>query len=135
MYKIISILLIVNCVSVICLSASSVQRDKRWANWRTILTPATVFPNHSSELKTVDKRTHNVHTRSTSLNQNCGVSSALGIGLIVNGQGFDRGKWPWMVALMKKRKSEPPRFFCGGTLVSATRVLTGKEIIKLRYFF
>lgn len=46
-------------------------------------------------------------------------------GLIVKGRNFPRGTYPWTVALMHTGFS-PPRFFCGGSLISATFVISGK---------
>ena len=57
----------------------------------------------------------------------CGVPSQLSQGLIYNGESFQRGSWPWMVALMYKMRAKPLKFFCGGTLVSDKKVVTGKN--------
>ena len=57
-------------------------------------------------------------------NRECGIPSK-STSLILGGNNFDRGEWPWMVALMKKTSSSPI-FFCGGVLVSSTKVLTGE---------
>ena len=54
----------------------------------------------------------------------CGIPSQI-TSLIIRGNDFQRGAWPWMVALMTK-KTSPPSFFCGGVLVSSTKVLTGE---------
>lgn len=65
--------------------------------------------------------------------RSCGVAGIVGRGLIVSGKSFERGKFPWMVALMEKINSEHPTFFCGGTLVSTNKVMTGmkfKESVK-----
>lgn len=45
--------------------------------------------------------------------------------LVINGNDFQRGTWPWMVALMLKTASAP-KLFCGGVLVSSNKVLTGE---------
>lgn len=58
-------------------------------------------------------------------NEVCGVTSQ-STSLIINGNDFQRGTWPWMVALMQKTTS-PPKLFCGGVLVSRTKVLTGEN--------
>lgn len=68
-----------------------------------------------------------VHSNQTRLmrdNEVCGIPSQV-TSLIVNGAYFDRGTWPWMVAVMERAVS-PPKFFCGGVLVSLNKVLTGK---------
>lgn len=55
----------------------------------------------------------------------CGVPKRIS-GLIIRGQSFSRGSFPWIVALLYKQ-TEPPSFFCGGTLISSTFVLSGKN--------
>lgn len=45
--------------------------------------------------------------------------------LIIGGEGFERGSFPWLVALLYTGKSEQS-FFCGGVLVNNVTVLTGK---------
>lgn len=59
----------------------------------------------------------------------CGVPKAA-IGLIVRGKSFPRGSFPWIVALMYTRLN-PPRFFCAGTLISKTFVVSCKLITFL----
>lgn len=46
-------------------------------------------------------------------------------GLIVRGQRFSRGNFPWIVALTYT-KVHPPAFFCGGTIISSNFVVSGK---------
>lgn len=58
------------------------------------------------------------------VNQSCGLPSQT-TSLIIGGNDFQRGAWPWMVALMVK-STLSPKLFCGGVLVSSTKVLTGK---------
>lgn len=53
----------------------------------------------------------------------CGVAK-IHSGLIVNGQSFKRGTFPWIVALIYTGRNTEI-FFCGGTLVSKLFVLTG----------
>lgn len=66
-------------------------------------------------------------TRSKRNNDVCGVPTQSS-SLVVNGVDFQRGTWPWMVPLMD-RTTSPPKLFCGGVLVTKTKVLTGE--IKL----
>jgi secreted trypsin-like serine protease len=54
----------------------------------------------------------------------CGIPSQ-STSLVIGGDEFPRGSWPWMVALMN-RNITPPELFCGGILVSENKVLTGK---------
>lgn len=60
----------------------------------------------------------------------CGVPK-IKTGLIVRGQNFPRGSFPWIVALMDKRW-EIPIFFCAGTLISKTFVISG-NLFELIY--
>lgn len=57
----------------------------------------------------------------------CGISGK-STGLIVDGSLLNRGRFPWLVALMYV-KSQPPIFFCGGSLISDKHVVTG-ELLK-----
>lgn len=63
-----------------------------------------------------------------SVNQQCGVPTQ-STSLVIGGNNFQRGTWPWMVALMQK-ETTPPKLFCGGVLVSTTKVLTGEKVYK-----
>ena len=47
-------------------------------------------------------------------------------GLKVGGSKIERGEFPWMVALLSKL-TNPPTFFCAGTLISSRHVVTGKN--------
>lgn len=55
----------------------------------------------------------------------CGVPYSEGTGLIIGGKNIERGSWPWMVALLEKPSG---KFFCGGTLISETKVVTGMKV-------
>lgn len=58
----------------------------------------------------------------------CGVPStqaSLHLSRIFDGESFDKGAWPWMVALLN-RKSTPPKFFCAGTLITNKKVVSGE---------
>lgn len=55
----------------------------------------------------------------------CGIPSKI-TSLVISGSDFERGTWPWMVPLLAKTSS-PPKLFCGGVLVSLTKVLTGEN--------
>lgn len=62
--------------------------------------------------------------RSTRNVDTCGIPKAK-LGLIVSGQDFTRGAFPWIVALTHTG-FRPPKFFCAGTLISKTFVISGK---------
>ena len=52
----------------------------------------------------------------------CSASS--GNTRIVGGDIAKKGSWPWLVSLKKKFHGEDPEHFCGGTILSNTRILT-----------
>lgn len=56
--------------------------------------------------------------------ENCGVSGSKS-GLIVHGEDFPRGTYPWIVALMHTG-FESPKYFCAGSLISKNFVISGK---------
>lgn len=60
---------------------------------------------------------------SIALANSCGKNSLQKSGLIYGGKSFARGKWPWMVAMSSKGRG----FICSGTLISKTKVVTGKH--------
>lgn len=71
----------------------------------------------------------------------CGRPKIFGVqSLVVNGNSFTRGEWPWIAALIFKEQ-----FTCGGTLVSQNHIISAahcfhdkqaeKINIKLLYFF
>lgn len=62
--------------------------------------------------------------------QTCGVPKSMS-GLIVRGQNFSRGSFPWMVALLTTEK-QPPAYFCSGSLISRTYVVSGMNITLTR---
>lgn len=65
----------------------------------------------------------------TSLNaQKCGVPSK-SVSLIVKGNEYTRGTWPWTVALMLRRNNQQ-KFFCAGVLIAKTKVLTAGHCIQ-----
>lgn len=57
----------------------------------------------------------------------CGVPKR-DSGLIVKGQDIKRGDFPWIVALMGLATGAQPYYFCGGTLISSTFVISGKQL-------
>ena len=62
-------------------------------------------------------------------NGECGIPLG-STSLIIRGINFQRGAWPWMVAILVKTTS-PPSFICGGVLVSRTKVITGELNIQV----
>lgn len=67
------------------------------------------------------------HNRLTRQAPSCGIPTVSGTGLIYNGESFQRGLWPWMVAMMFRIRNRAPKFFCGATLISDSKVITGKK--------
>ncbi|XP_022115254.2 serine protease gd [Pieris rapae] len=53
----------------------------------------------------------------------CGVTSINTVPLIFQGSSYQRGEWPWLVAIYKKRASSIS-YICSGTLVSDQHVVT-----------
>lgn len=69
--------------------------------------------------------------------QNCGFGESEFEGQIAGGTPSSRGKWPWLVALIYRKYDQ---FFCGGSLISAKHVLSGKvatreNIIRRRFYY
>lgn len=61
----------------------------------------------------------------------CGVSEGE-LGLIVRGQSFPRGTFPWIVALMHTG-TRPPKYFCGGTLISKNFVISAAHCVRQKH--
>ncbi|KAJ2940195.1 hypothetical protein O0L34_g11761 [Tuta absoluta] len=65
----------------------------------------------------------------------CGiVSGGNEMPLIYNGQSFNRGDWPWLVAIYK-RKDGSLTFICSGTLVSDRHVVTAAHCMQSKTTF
>ena len=62
----------------------------------------------------------------------CGKPSQA-TGFIVRGKSFNRGEFPWMVALLIKLKT-PAEYFCAATLISTRHVITGKNQMPNQIF-
>lgn len=45
---------------------------------------------------------------------------------IVNGQAFERGAYPWIVALLYQEEGMTPKYFCGATVLSSSFIISGK---------
>lgn len=59
-----------------------------------------------------------------------------GVGLIVRGRDFERGDFPWAVPLLRSQNGGTLLFFCGGTLVTLSHVVTGRLLtLKVINFF
>ena len=54
------------------------------------------------------------------------LGKAQQVNFVFLGDSFSRGEFPWMVALLDKI-TNPPAFFCAGTLISWRHVVTGKN--------
>lgn len=60
--------------------------------------------------------------------QDCGRGKSEFVGYVVGGKPTVRGDWPWLVALINKRNEN---FFCGGSLIGAKHVLSGKAATRI----
>ncbi|BFF90558.1 brain-specific serine protease 4-like [Drosophila madeirensis] len=67
---------------------------------------------------------------SSSSNIVCGRERTVTTPLIFQGQRLERGQLPWLVGLFERRESNGPIFFCGGTLISASTVLTAAHCFR-----
>lgn len=57
----------------------------------------------------------------------CGVPVKIS-GYVYYGRRFSRGDFPWIVALMTTKYTQQLDYFCGGSLISKTFVVSGKHI-------
>lgn len=85
---------------------------------RNILVLICLVVDHSFAKKSLFKRDTNT----------CGSPYRVR-GLVLGGREFQRGDFPWMVALLKKENFEPPKYRCGGTLISLKHILTGEHTL------
>lgn len=56
----------------------------------------------------------------------CGVPKLVS-GLVINGRNFERGDFPWIVALIRI-KQESAQYHGGGTLISSSFVVSGEKL-------
>lgn len=81
-----------------------------------------LFVHNSELLKSSSVATEKIKRQ----NLSCGTPNIKEVALILRGQDFTRGAWPWMVAIFK-RNGGSDDFICSGTLVSTEKVVTGKR--------
>lgn len=62
-------------------------------------------------------------------NENCGIHSAAS-GLSMNGIGYERGLWPWNVAVFD---IHPRQHFCGSVMISRTFVVTAAHCLHSKH--
>jgi Trypsin len=68
--------------------------------------------------------THEIVKRWTN-EQECGTTLA-SVSLIIGGETFPRGEWPFAVAVFEIDENVT-KFICGGTIISRNHILTGKK--------
>ena len=76
--------------------------------------------------------TNGFHRQRRSATETCEISRIASIGShftrhTVGDDNFQRGDFPWIVALYTNFQNQDPEFFCTGTLISARHVITGKN--------
>lgn len=88
----------------------------------------------AAKVNALTKNPSQLRSKRYSNSEPCGTPTQ-STSLVINGNDFQRGNWPWMVAMMEKTTS-PPRFFCGSVLVAENKILTGKyQTVRQNNFF
>ncbi|KAH8284026.1 hypothetical protein KR054_007646 [Drosophila jambulina] len=64
----------------------------------------------------------------------CGRERATTTPLIFQGTPLQRGQIPWLVGMFERRESNGPIFFCGGSLIGASTVLTAAHCFRIPGF-
>ncbi|XP_017023723.1 enteropeptidase [Drosophila kikkawai] len=71
-------------------------------------------------------------TRSASIQ--CGRERATTTPLVFQGTRLQRGQMPWLVGMFERRESNGPIFFCGGSLIGASTVLSAAHCFRIPGF-
>ncbi|XP_038215084.1 serine protease gd-like [Zerene cesonia] len=69
-----------------------------------------------------------LNTQSSSQYDTCGVTSE-NVPLIFQGSSYQRGDWPWLVAIYRRRTSSLS-YICSGTLVSDQHIITAAHCMQ-----
>ncbi|XP_017023719.1 serine protease gd-like [Drosophila kikkawai] len=84
-----------------------------------------------------------VHNRETLVSQQapsssatiqCGRERATTTPLVFQGTRLQRGQMPWLVGMFERRESNGPIFFCGGSLIGASTVLSAAHCFRIPGF-
>lgn len=68
---------------------------------------------------------------SAPLNEICGRERATSTPLIFQGRSLERGQLPWLVGLFERNRDLSLLFFCGGTLISASTVVSAAHCFRI----
>ncbi|KAH8375889.1 hypothetical protein KR200_006394 [Drosophila serrata] len=71
---------------------------------------------------------------SNSASIQCGRERATTTPLVFQGTRLQRGQIPWLVGMFERRESNGPIFFCGGSLIGASTVLTAAHCFRIPGF-
>ncbi|KAH8258206.1 hypothetical protein KR038_007676 [Drosophila bunnanda] len=71
---------------------------------------------------------------SNSASIQCGRERATTTPLVFQGTPLQRGQIPWLVGMFERRESNGPIFFCGGSLIGASTVLTAAHCFRIPGF-
>ncbi|XP_045454350.1 serine protease gd-like [Melitaea cinxia] len=106
---------------------------------RTTSTPRLIYtrpttqrtrPIPSRPINTYRPALNPIQTSSTINSMECGINSSPIVPLIIQGYSYDRGEWPWLVAIYKIQKFSSLSYICAGTLISATHVVSAAHCMK-----
>ncbi|KAH8232323.1 hypothetical protein KR032_004187 [Drosophila birchii] len=64
----------------------------------------------------------------------CGRERATTTPLVFQGTRLQRGQIPWLVGMFERRESNGPIFFCGGSLIGISTVLTAAHCFRIPGF-
>lgn len=97
---------------------------------RPVQQPRPVQPQFPSRVEPEPVETEQPGN-SAPLNEICGRERATSTPLIFQGRSLERGQLPWLVGLFERNRDLSLLFFCGGTLISASTVVSAAHCFRL----
>ena len=94
---------------------------KMGINFKFLLFLCVVLPQLVISVKSTDGQ----RSKKWTVSKKCGNPGSDVQMRIIDGDAFERGEFPWMVALTRNVTNQAPDFFGAGTLVSFRHVITG----------